>query len=42
MEVYKAKMVIVMRNDLNMRKGKMISQASHTNLFVRTVHAKTL
>ena len=28
----KTKMVIVMRNDLNMRKGKMISQGSHASL----------
>lgn len=30
----KVKQVIVMRKDLNMRKGKMISQGSHASLKV--------
>ena len=32
MSQYKTKQVIVMRTDLNMRKGKMAAQAGHASL----------
>ena len=34
------KQVIVMRKDLNMRKGKMIAQGAHASLAVFTQHAR--
>jgi len=34
-----AKQVIVMRTDLNMRKGKMVAQGAHASTFV-TLHVK--
>lgn len=37
-----AKMVIVMRTDLNMRKGKMIAQGAHAALAFLTQHGRTI
>lgn len=36
----RVKQVIVMRTDLNMRKGKMIAQGAHASMAFMTKHAK--
>lgn len=38
----KAKQVIVMRTDLNMRKGKMIAQGSHASIAWLTEHGASI
>jgi PTH2 family peptidyl-tRNA hydrolase len=44
-ELEQLKQVIVMRNDLNMRKGKMVAQGAHASmwfLFMRAIHGQDL